>query len=422
MRILCVLFGLIGAALLMWEIDKIQQLHGGRQAWAKPSISLASKSSRVITVSPSESWREPHTGLTKAGIRRINFAPAKSQNSLHLKTFKIWDPYGWGQPVVARTLLAPADWRLQGEIRWNSNTTCTADILIENVLVSSPDGQAAFEIMPQYACFWGDNPLTQQSHRMTGCRVAPPINAANLIQQVVMPAFRRGAYVRSLAQSPETARAAYKDYYARYGALYQAQNTRLNTDTAVATLEYRREGRSFEEWLTATVALCTTPMMMGGGISYSCYGDHIYAFRAPKGQLAEYGKLFTAIAGSIHTNPVWRHAVLKVILNVNMKASIAAGTRAGIWREAMNEIGRIRVKNWQQQQETLNRVAGSWSRSFRGVDTYLDPISQQRIDLPTGYKSAWSNGRGEYMLSDNPAFDPAVQFRENWKRMRQLDR
>lgn len=94
---------------------------------------------------------------------------------------------------------------------------------------------------------------------------------------------------------------------------------------------------------------------MGMGFSYGYTGLHIYGFRAPRGQLGRYEKLFATMAASVRTNPVWLHALIRLIAAVQTNASLQAGNRARIWREAMQQIGEIRMQTWQSSQETLSR-------------------------------------------------------------------
>ena len=39
------------------------------------------------------------------------------------------------------------------------------------------------------------------------------------------------------------------------------------------------------------------------------------------------------------------------------------------------------------------------------------------MELSAGYRQAWSNGNGEYILSDDVNFDPSVSLHENWTQL-----
>lgn len=96
--------------------------------------------------------------------------------------------------------------------------------------------------------------------------------------------------------------------------------------------------------------------------------------------------------------------------------------RARIWREAQQEISRIYSQAWQQQQRVQSGLAQQYSQYIRGVETYVDRISGERVELASGHGQAWSNGRGEYILSNDTNFNPSIAFRERWEEMPRLER
>jgi hypothetical protein len=46
------------------------------------------------------------------------------------------------------------------------------------------------------------------------------------------------------------------------------------------------------------------------------------------------------------------------------------------------------------------------------------PAPEPAVELQPGFDNAWSNGVGEYVLSDQPGFDPNTVFtNQSWTRM-----
>jgi hypothetical protein len=37
------------------------------------------------------------------------------------------------------------------------------------------------------------------------------------------------------------------------------------------------------------------------------------------------------------------------------------------------------------------------------------------VELPTGYNYAWANPLGEYVITDNPNFNPNIGSNETWE-------
>jgi hypothetical protein len=75
------------------------------------------------------------------------------------------------------------------------------------------------------------------------------------------------------------------------------------------------------------------------------------------------------------------------------------------------------MDSYNQRQDTLDRLSTQFSQTIRGVDEYRDPFEGQGVELPGGYDHAWSNALGEYILTDDPSFDPKIGSNLNWEVM-----
>ena len=51
------------------------------------------------------------------------------------------------------------------------------------------------------------------------------------------------------------------------------------------------------------------------------------------------------------------------------------------------------------------------------METYIDASTKEKIELTSGYEQYWSNGRGEYILSNDANFNPSVALKEDWRLM-----
>jgi hypothetical protein len=77
----------------------------------------------------------------------------------------------------------------------------------------------------------------------------------------------------------------------------------VRTDAARARLEYDRDGRTFEEWVTVAEWMRLYPS--GRGNVYDCHAIMMLSFSAPKGQLDSHEKLFKLMAFNITHEPDW---------------------------------------------------------------------------------------------------------------------
>ena len=343
---------------------------------------------------------------------------------LHLRQVSIMDPSGFERPTVAATMLVPADWRFQGGYRW-AYSSCLTDLVSGHALAVSPDGSMAFEMFPALSFAWADDPgardiMMKSAQIMTNCRIAPPLDARGVVQQYIIPQFRRGAGVVRIDPAPEAARGLYEKSMAINSAVIQMQGGQLQTDAVRALIAYQYNGQNYEEWITASISQYA---LMGPlGVQYGYMTDSLFGFRAPRGQLSQYEALFGTMLASYRPNPQWVNAIITVWANIQSGWSRTSGEMSRIWAEAGAQIGQTIMSAWQYRQDTVDRVSLAYSRAMRGVDAYLNPFTQQPTELPGGYRgSVWASSRGEYLLSDNPSFVPSEELSGvTWKRMKRM--
>jgi hypothetical protein len=51
------------------------------------------------------------------------------------------------------------------------------------------------------------------------------------------------------------------------------------------------------------------------------------------------------------------------------------------------------------------------------VEGFYDPNRQDVVELPSGYGHAWANNGGEYVLTDDPNFNPNQESTQSWTEM-----
>ncbi len=357
-----------------------------------------------------------------------------SHDYVRLKMVRIMDNSGFGQPVEAFRFLMPATWQVEGGIQWVNSFGCLPLTVQAHVRAVSPDGMMGIEMFPGYTWNWYDDPyqrqMTQQSAAAAGgarpCDMAPMVGAAGFITGKLVPGFRRGARVIGTEPLPQVAQAALAS---QRSYMRQAQSMGvqidLRTDAARVKLSYPVNGQPVEEWVTATIQYTSTmtpsaAAAMQGQLAntpyHSAYTSYLLGAWAPPGGLEKNSALFTTMISSVRPNIAWTNAISQVLGNMNNTATRGAMDRAQIWRQAQGEISDIQRQGYQHAQESQDRVAEAWSQSTRGVETYVDPSSHERVELSSGYRGAWSNGLGEYILSDDPNFNPR-EIQGNWREM-----
>jgi len=354
-----------------------------------------------------------------------------------MKLIKVFDREGWSQPVEAYRILIPKDWKVDGWAHWRQGSIgCPDNIIDAGLRAVAPDGITGIEIFPPFSWQWVQDPpmrqALQQQEQMNvrllgpngrGCPMMGVMTAADALRTLLIPQYRKDAQIVATEELPEVARATDAKVRPNYAALLQAGLlTAYHVDAARVHLVTTVGGSPAEEFVSATITVTQqsmpsmTAMMQGRAGSsflYGISGFNFIATRAPKGQLEADRQLFAAIVGSLRRNLIWMNAIQQVIINMKNVQSKGAADRAAIWRKAQQEISQMHNEAYQHQQAVNDRLAKQFDQTIRGVQTYVDPSTKESVELTSGYKQYWTNGQGEYILSDDASFHP----QGNWHLM-----
>lgn len=343
------------------------------------------------------------------------------------------DHEGFGQPVEVFRLLVPSYWRANGWVRWEPNLNCPANILDVGFQSSSPDGLMGFEIFRPYTWQWTDDPMMQQTLMQAQgtmwetCPLSRPVSASDFLATTLIPQRRPGAQILGVEPLPTVAQAEATRLQAMLGPAIQAGLvSHIHVDGARVRIAYRINNQPVEEWVAGTVTTVTQPAFSATAasqgqltqtLSYAITVSNLTATRAPQGQLDQQLKLFATIISSLRLNQAWVNAVSQTqtaLANTQIKGAV---DRSKIWADASRDISNIYNQAYQNQQAVQDRLAQQYSQYIRGVETYVDPLTHEHFEFAAGYQAAWVNNRGEYLLSDSPGFNPAVEFREDWRQL-----
>ena len=94
--------------------------------------------------------------------------------------------------------------------------------------------------------------------------------------------------------------------------------------------------------------------------------------------------------------------------------------RQRIQQQTAQDINRIRNETYQNQQRAQDAQHQQFSQYLRDVETYRNPDTGERVELSNQYGHAWTNGSGEYILSDSPNFNPDQHLNGSWTQMQQV--
>jgi len=337
---------------------------------------------------------------------------------IRLKTFTYIDRQGIG--IEAFRLLVPSEWKFEGGTRWvldNPGTPAVASFRIYN-----PNGVEELEVFPNQAFFWTDNPTQLQyfpvGSRYFGSEVRPIAGPVEALKEIVLPRFRGDAVdlrVVSEQELPDLAKSLRAATQNQLGLSTSAEGAKIQ-------IEYQRNGKWIEEELYGLVESMSFPIrsMFGQFTNTNWHVDYLFSFKAEKGKLDANSKLFQTMATSFQVNPQWfnkYNQVVEYLIQRQIQQIRSIGELSRIISQTHNEISDMMMQSYNQRQEVYDRVAENFSQYIRGVDQYYNPVEQKPVELPSGYRQAWTNSLGEYVLSDQEDFNPNIGSNQTWQKM-----
>lgn len=339
------------------------------------------------------------------------------QDMLRFKTFSYVDETGTG--IEAFHFLMPVGWEFAGGIRWVlDNPTLPAVAAFQ---VYNPTGREAFEGFANHCYFWTDNPMTMNlfppGSRYFGSEVRQPMRAQDALKHLILPEARGGVTRLEILDEqplPELARVL--------GAGSQGY-----AEGAKIRIAYELGGVPMEEELYGVVEQLVFPIqtMYGMRTNIIWYVDYLFSFRAERGQLENNAKLFQTIAYSFRVNPKWYAKyshVIEYLIRNQIQRIHSIGEFSRLLSQMSDEMSRDNLRQFEERGAVYDKAAENFSDYMLNINRYYDPFEQRTVELPSGYNHAWVNNNGEYILTDNPNFNPNEGSNLHWEPMQMAGR
>ena len=392
---------------------------------AKKSALLASNQPLPqIPATPEKN--SPASAPAPGAATRASAAPAGGDgHTYRMKMAKIVDQGGFERPMVAATILIPADWQSQGATTWNIKDKCNS--IQTSFRASGPDGRA-FEVFPAYNWAWADDPtFLRQSAAQTArfgahaCDVMPAMGAADYLKQN-LGKIRPDAKLAGIEPAPKLMQAL--EDQARQAEQAAAQyrlQKRIRPDAVKARLKYSLNGQPVEEWIVVATVITGTlgpkfDIRSGRttqAYTYSCRATMV-AERAPQGQLDSSEKLFDLINSTFRVDRQWQGRVTQNALAIQKIELKGVQDRSKIVSKNAEDIRKIQQQGYENQQRGQDQSTAQFDQYIRGTETYQNPSTGEKVDLDSSYGHAWVSNSGEYLLSDQAGFDPNTVSKESW--------
>jgi hypothetical protein len=336
--------------------------------------------------------------------------------SLRVQPVQIIDRQGFERPMVAMTMMVPAGWQTQADVRWNLQEPCSSKF--QPVLKSTAaDGRAAIELAAGET--WGHGngrPLAP------GCPTFAHVSAQQYLQAWVQR-HRPGATV--LDQRPRTELSARLQPMVTAGLRSEAW-----IDTAQVLIGWQQGGQAVRETLAATVKFNRMRMdgLMPGQAIETFTGQSlgVLSWRAPNGQLDF--RAFDAVWNTLRSGPEWQARINRAQQQMAgddraTGAAISAIHHGGAMdtlrqiaqrgesaRQTRDEIHHMHNEGFRSGEASRERMQTERVRAIYEVQPYRDPAGGT-VDLPHHWRHAWKLRDGSFVLTDDADFNPERALR-----------
>ncbi len=351
--------------------------------------------------------RENPLARKKTGKVEGGKAAATPEGALKFTRLSIKDP-GINN-IEAISFLIPEGWKAQGEIKWFPDFSVLANL---QMTVTDSKSGAQIQYLPVQNFTWVEHPVMPMNEGVNymGNIVHRPIrDVAEFIKVMFVPQAlphlngARQINTEELTKIEELVSKA-------WGGQSQVKASRVR-------YEFDRDGRPWEEDVYVV-------LVIGAGPEITIWSDtSAYSFRAPKGELDKLTPIMTTTVTTAKMSQDWYSGymyVQQLFMNrMNQGIKNAAAISATVTKNS-EEIRQMFSDSYKQRQESQDRISRGYGEYIRGVETYQNPYESRPVQLPSGYKDAWVNANGEYLMSVQAGFDPNVGSNVEWRRMEEV--
>ena len=341
---------------------------------------------------------------------------SRAEKMMKLKKYTYIDQQGTG--IEGFSFLMPDGWEFTGGMKWILDNPAMPAVTAFRVF--NPAGKEEFEAFPNHCFFWTNNmgllALNPPGSRYFGNVVKKPVTALEALRSIILPE-QRGVYEgltivkeEDLPELPE--------------AVGAGQSVASGGATgAKIRVNYVINGQPMEEEFYGVVELLTFPVQGMFGTTYNTvwYVDFVFSFKSEQGKLESYTKPFQIITSTFKLNPAWYAKYSNVIVYMaqqQIQRIRNIGEFSRMLSRMSDQMSSEQLQQFESRGSAYDKVSQTFSDNMLGIDRFYDPYEGREVELPSGYNHAWSNNLGEYIVTDNPNFNPNIGSNLGWQELK----
>lgn len=330
------------------------------------------------------------------------------------------------QPIPGVEMFIPTTWNFKGEVQvGTSKSGCFCDSFPVVWEAKSVDSTMVFQGAPNYSWQYADDPqemrkLNDPNRRQRQgngkvCPVARPMSAEQFFRQNVMRQMPSGTTIVSIEPFTELNQMARQQMGLPPN---DAGNGGVRTDAIRARVEWQKGDKPVEAWMTVAVVMRT--YRAGRGSFFDSHAIDMTSLSAPKGKLDANDKLFKVMIASVRATPEWTAFANQNIASYYRLEAQKEAQIDQVYASLQNQITQTILQTTANAQRVSMQGAFAADQNIRGVQTFRDPSTGQTMELSNQYDHAWLNGANEYVMSDDPNFNPNSQLNGNWNQLQSV--
>ncbi|MGB5740325.1 MAG: hypothetical protein WBM54_13315, partial [Woeseia sp.] len=141
------------------------------------------------------------------------------------------------------------------------------------------------------------------------------------------------------------------------------------------------------------------------------------SLRAPADTLDAQMPVLLAIVNSLRQTPEYSRKLLELQTRISQGNHEAAMRTIETYRQisqasynAHQEVNAGIMNSYQQLNASQDRGQADFVNYIHDQQDYVDPAVNGNVTLPASYERVYSNGKGEYVLTNDAAFEPGADW------------